>query len=64
MANKCPAADHAKLKSFNYDRHCAKCGTVVNEDALTLVNCKKEHKIHASRGLKYCPDCGKSLAQS
>lgn len=59
MARKFLVADHEKLKAFNHDAHCTKCGKRVNPDALVAVNCKKEHKIHASRGLKYCPDCGK-----
>lgn len=58
MPRKCPTADHEKIKAFGYDRHCTKCGAIVNEDVVVAANCKKEHSIHASRGLKHCPDCG------
>ncbi|MEK7631965.1 MAG: hypothetical protein AAB445_03825 [Patescibacteria group bacterium] len=58
MARKCLEADHEKLKAFGHDTHCTKCGKQVNPDAIVAVNCKTQHKIHTSRGLKYCPDCG------
>lgn len=64
MPKKCPAADHETLKKFNHDPFCTRCGEHVNPDALVSVDCKKEHKIHASRGLQHCPDCGESFTQA
>lgn len=64
MPKKCAPSDHEKLKAFGHDRHCTRCGVVVNEEALVTVNCETKNQIHASRGLKHCPDCGETLVLS
>ncbi len=61
MPKKCSVDEHKKITDFGYDPYCAWCGAHVNEAATSAPNCRDDHPLHASRGLKFCPDCGEKL---